>query len=258
MTIGTMGRDFRPPVPTDGPNEDGPVRGPILVVDDHQQIRDLVRRYLESEGLAVITAGTGAAALELMRSADPALVVLDLGLPDVPGESVLREVREAGDTPVLILSARAGEEDRLAGLGLGADDYVTKPFSPRELVLRVRAILRRASRDVPSPERGELRFEKEDLVVDIERHEVRRGGVALRLTPTEWGLLLALAEKPGRAYTRAELINRVQGYEYDGYERTVDAHVKNLRRKIEADPRAPRLIETVPGVGYRFGARLDA
>jgi len=238
--------------------ENGPVRGPILVVDDHQQIRDLVRRYLESEGLTVLTAGTGAAALELIRSAAPALVVLDLGLPDVSGESVLREMRAAGDTPVLILSARAGEEDRLAGLGLGADDYVTKPFSPRELALRVKAILRRASPDASSAERRELRFESGALVIDVERHEVRRGGVAVRLTPTEWGVLLALAEHPGHAFTRAELINRVQGYEYEGYERTVDAHVKNLRRKIEADPRAPRLVETVPGVGYRFGGRPDA
>ncbi|MEX2047876.1 MAG: response regulator transcription factor, partial [Chloroflexota bacterium] len=203
------------------------MRGPILVVDDHQQIRDLVRRYLESDGFAVLTAGTGASALELIRSAAPALVVLDLGLPDVPGETVLREIRAAGSTPVIILSARAGEEDRLAGLGLGADDYVTKPFSPRELALRVRAILRRAARESAATGRPELRFEGGALVIDVERHEVRRGRATVPLTPTEWGLLLALAEHPGRAFTRAELINRVQGYEYEGYERTVDAHVKN-------------------------------
>ncbi|MBI2325233.1 MAG: response regulator transcription factor [Chloroflexi bacterium] len=218
------------------------MRGPILVVDDHQPIRDLIRRYLESEGFAVLTAGTGATALELFGSSSPALVVLDLGLPD---------------TPVLILSARAGEEDRLTGLGLGADDYVTKPFSPRELTLRVHAILRRAGRE-PAAEARPLRFDGGALVIDVDRHEALRDGSPLSLTPTEWGLLLALAEHPGRAFTRAELINRVQGYEYEGYERTVDAHVKNLRRKIEDDPRAPRLVETVTGVGYRFGGHRDA
>ena len=238
-------------------DENGPVGGPILVVDDHQPIRDLIRRYLENEGFAVLTAGGGAAALELFGSSSPALVVLDLGLPDVPGETVLREIRAAGDTPVLILSARAGEEDRLTGLGLGADDYVTKPFSPRALTLRVHAILRRAGRE-PAAQQHLLRFDGGALVVDVDRHEVLRDGSPLSLTPTEWGLLLALAEHPGRAFTRAELINRVQGYEYEGYERTVDAHVKNLRRKIEKDPRAPRLVETVPGVGYRFGGRRDA
>ena len=238
-------------------DEDGPVRGPILVVDDHQQIRDLVRRYLESERFAVLTAGTGAGALEIIRSSTPMLVVLDLGLPDISGETVLREIRAAGDTPVLIMSARAGEEDRLAGLGLGADDYVTKPFSPRELALRVHAILRRTARE-PAAQPRRQRFDGGALVIDHERHEVLRNGSVISLTPTEWGLLVALAERPGRAFTRAELINRVQGYEYEGYERTVDAHVKNLRRKIEDDPRAPRVIETVAGVGYRFGGRPDA
>jgi len=238
-------------------DENGSVRGPILVVDDHQQIRDLVRRYLESDGFAVLTAATGAAALEMIRSSAPSLVVLDLGLPDVPGETVLRELRAAGDTPVVILSARAGEEDRLAGLGLGADDYVTKPFSPRELALRVRAILRRASPEDATPAPTALRFDGGALVIDVERHEVRHSGTPVRLTPTEWGLLLALAEHPGRAFSRAEIVNRVQGYEYEGYERTVDAHVKNLRRKIETDPRQPRLVETVPGLGYRFGGHPD-
>jgi len=229
--------------------------GPILVVDDEQPIRDLVRAYLEREGLVVLTTGSGAQALELARTARPALVVLDLGLPDIPGETVLREIRESGDTPVLVLTARASEEDRLAGLGLGADDYVTKPFSPREVAMRVRAILRRAGpgAGTGAAERP-LRFERGTLVVDAERHEVKVRGAPVRLTPTEWGLLLALASHPGRAFSRAELINRVQ----DGYERTVDAHVKNLRRKIEADPKAPRLIETVPGLGYRFGGRPDA
>jgi len=234
------------------------VRGPILVVDDEQKIRDLVRLYLEREGLSVLTAGSGADALELVRRATPALVVLDLGLPDVPGESVLRELRSQGNTPVLVLTARASEEDRLAGLGLGADDYVTKPFSPREVALRVQAILRRtgtASEARPSPV---LAFDRGSFVIDTDRHEVRRDGSIVRLTRTEWGILLALAERPGRAFTRAELINRVQGYEYEGYERTVDAHVRNLRRKVERDTRTPRVVETVPGVGYRLGLQPDA
>ena len=239
-------------------DKNGPVTGPILVVDDEQPIRDLVRVYLEREGFAVLTTGSGAHALELVRTAHPALVVLDLGLPDVPGETVLREIRKAGGVPVLILTARAAEEDRLGGLGLGADDYVTKPFSPREVALRARAILRRAapSRDTEGP--PVLRFAEGMLVIDTERHEVRRDDASVALTPTEWGLLLALAEHPGRAFSRAELINRVQGYEYEGYERTVDAHVKNLRRKIEPDPRSPRFVETVAGVGYRFGVDRDA
>jgi len=239
-------------------HENGPVRGPVLVVDDEQKIRDLLRAYLEREGFSVLTSGSGADALEQVRRAAPAIVVLDLGLPDIPGESVLRELRADAATPVLVLTARASEEDRLAGLGLGADDYVTKPFSPREVVLRVQAILRRTA---PAPEHAAeavLAFDRGALVIDTVRHEVRRDGKSVSLTPTEWGILLALAERPGRAFSRAELINRVQGYEYEGYERTVDAHVKNLRRKLERDARAPRVVETVAGVGYRLGAEPDA
>jgi DNA-binding response OmpR family regulator len=258
VTISTTGTDFRPPVPADQRNENGPVRGPILIVDDEQKIRDLLRAYLERAGFSVLTTGSGADALEQVRRAAPALVVLDLGLPDVPGESVLREVRADGTTPVLVLTARASEEDRLAGLGLGADDYVTKPFSPQEVVLRVQAILRRAAHQAEPAHEGVLAFDHGALVIDTVRHEVRHEGKSVRLTPTEWRILLALAERPGRAFSRAELINRVQGYEYEGYERTVDAHVKNLRRKLERDARAPRLIETVAGVGYRFSAEADA
>ena len=239
-------------------DENGPVRGPILVVDDEQKIRDLLRVYLERAGFSVLTTGSGADALEQIRRAAPALVVLDLGLPDVPGESVLRELRSEVATPVLVLTARASEEDRLAGLGLGADDYVTKPFSAREVVLRVQAILRRAAPQTEQTHEPVLAFDHGELVIDTIRHEVRRDGTTVRVTPTEWGILLALAERPGRAFSRAELINRVQGYEYEGYERTVDAHVKNLRRKLERDAGAPRVVETVPGVGYRLGAEPDA
>jgi two-component system response regulator RegX3 len=239
-------------------DENGPVRGPVLVVDDEQKIRDLLRAYLERAGFSVLTTGSGADALEQVRRAAPALVVLDLGLPDVPGESVLRELRSETATPVLVLTARASEEDRLIGLGLGADDYVTKPFSPREVVLRVEAILRRAAPQAEQAQEPVRAFDRGGLVIDTVRHEIRRDRTVVALTPTEWGILLALAERPGRAFSRAELINRVQGYEYEGYERTVDAHVRNLRRKLERDARAPRVIETVPGVGYRFGAKPDA
>ncbi len=239
-------------------DENGLVRGPVLVVDDEQKIRDLLRLYLERAGFVVITTGSGADALARVRAATPALVVLDLGLPDVPGESVLRELREDGAVPVLVLTARASEEDRLAGLGLGADDYVTKPFSPQEVVLRVQAILRRAARTADVEDAASRSFDGGALVIDTERHEVRRDGSPIHLTRTEWGILVALAERPGRVFTRAELINRVQGYEYEGYERTVDAHVKNLRHKLERDSARPVVIETVPGVGYRLGAAPDA
>lgn len=234
------------------------MRGPVLVVDDEQKIRDLLRVYLERAGFSVLTTGSGADALEQIRRAAPALVILDLGLPDVPGESVLRELRSEAATPVLVLTAQASEEDRLAGLGLGADDYVTKPFSPREVVLRVQAILRRSAPSAAQAQPAVLTFDAGALVIDGIRHEVRRDGRTVRLTPTEWGILQALADRPGRAFSRAELINRVQGYEYEGYERTVDAHVRNLRRKLERDGGAPRVIETVPGVGYRLGAEPDA
>ncbi len=239
-------------------DENGPVNGLILVVDDEQKIRDLLRVYLEREGFSVLTTGSGADALAQIGRAAPALVVLDLGLPDVPGESVLRELRAAGTTPVLVLTARASEEDRLAGLGLGADDYVTKPFSPREVILRVQAILRRAGAPAEHGREPVLAFDGGALVIDTARHEVRRDGKVVSLTPTEWGILLALAERPGRAFSRTELINRVQGYEYEGYERTVDAHVRNLRRKLERDAGGPRVVQTVPGVGYRLGAAPDA
>ncbi len=173
----------------------------------------------------------------------------------MPGEAVAREVRAAGPTPILILTARSSQEDRINGLELGADDYVTKPFSPRELVLRVQAILRRAAaataaNDVTSYGDG-------SLVIDRPRHEAVAHGSPLELTPTEWGILLALATVPGRVYSRFELINRVRGHEFDGYERTIDSHVKNLRRKVEDDPASPRVIQTVLGGGYRLGLSRD-
>ena len=227
----------------------------VLVVDDERKIRDLVRSYLERAGIDVLTTDSGAEAIVMARRSRPDLVVLDLGLPDVPGDEVAREIREAGDLPILMLTARATEADRVHGLELGADDYVTKPFSPRELVLRVQAVLRRGHGD-PSPE-GPSAFGGGELVLDGERREALVRGTPISLTPTEWGLLEALSRTPGRVYSRYELVNQVRGYEFDGYERTIDSHVKNLRRKIEADPHLPRIIETVLGVGYRLGIPRD-
>ncbi len=227
----------------------------VLLVEDERKLRDLVRSYLERAGFTVLSTGSGAEALTLAASGSPDLVVLDLGLPDIPGETVARELRAAGGVPVLMLTAKSSEEDRIRGLELGADDYVTKPFSPRELVLRVQAILRRGG--AQAAEQGVTGYGDDEMVIDEPRRTVVVRGAAVDLTPTEWGLLLALATVPGRVYSRFELINRVRGYEFEGYERTVDSHVKNLRRKIEADPGNPRIVQTVLGGGYRLGLARD-
>ena len=226
----------------------------VLLVEDERKLRELVRSYLERAGFTVLSTGSGAEAITLAASAGPDRVVLDLGLPDVPGETVARELRAAGPVPVLMLTARAAEEDRIAGLELGADDYVTKPFSPQELVLRVQAILRRGG---PAAGQGAASYGGGILVIDVPRREVTVRDARVELTPTEWGILVALATVPGRVCSRFELINRVRGYEFEGYERTVDSHVKNLRRKIEDDPGSPRIVQTVLGGGYRLGLARD-
>lgn len=227
----------------------------VLLVEDERKLRELVRSYLEGAGLTVMSTGSGAEAISMARSSGPDLVVLDLGLPDIPGEEVAREVATVCPTPILMLTARAAESDRITGLELGADDYVTKPFSPRELVLRVQAILRRAGpREAVS---GTSSFGGGTLVIDEHRRIVRVDGAEVQLTATEWGILRALAVMPGRVYSRYELINRVRGYEFEGYERTVDSHVKNLRRKLADNPTHPRIIQTVVGGGYRLGLSRD-
>jgi DNA-binding response OmpR family regulator len=230
------------------------VAATILLVEDERKLRDLVRSYLERAGFTVLSTDSGAEALTLAATAGPDLVMLDLGLPDVPGDAVAREVRAAGPTPILMLTARSSEEDRIRGLELGADDYVTKPFSPRELVLRVQAILRRGS---PADPRGPVGYGAGRLIIDEPQRVVRVRGEQIDLTPTEWGILVALATVPGRVYSRFELINRVRGYEFDGYERTIDSHVKNLRRKVESDPANPQIVRTVLGGGYRLGLSRD-
>jgi DNA-binding response OmpR family regulator len=227
----------------------------VLVVEDEPKIRELVRSYLERERLEVLSTASGAEAIALARTGRPDLVVLDLRLPDVLGEEVAREVRSFSSVPILMLTAKSAEEDRIRGLELGADDYMTKPFSPRELVLRVQAILRRSGGDQATQER--VSYGAGELVLDEERRQVSLRGQQVELTPTEWGLLTALARVPGRVYSRYELINRVRGYEFEGYERTVDSHVKNLRRKIERDPANPSIVQTVLGAGYRLGLARD-
>jgi DNA-binding response OmpR family regulator len=227
----------------------------VLVVDDEVRIRDIVRRYLEHEGHQVLTAGSGAEALDVAGHTAVDLIVLDLRLPDITGEEVAAEIRRTSDVPILILTAKVDERDRIHGLEVGADDYVTKPFSPRELVLRVGAILRRgrsSTAEVPLES-----FGSGMLIIDEATRRVSVNGELVELTPTEWGVLLALAAQPGRVCSRYELINRVRGYEFDGYERTVDSHVKNLRRKIEPDPTQPTIVQTVTGVGYRLGLDRD-
>jgi len=227
----------------------------VLVVEDEDKLRELLRSYLERDGLAVTTTGSGAEAITLAQRLTPDLVVLDLGLPDISGEEVARELRRSGPVPILMLTAKASSEDRIRGLELGADDYVTKPFSPRELLLRVHAILRRAGGEQAGD--GRRSFGGAELVIDDPRREAVVRHEAVELTPTEWGLLTALASVPGRVFSRYELVNRVRGYEFDGYERTIDSHVKNLRRKIERDPREPQIVQTVLGSGYRLGLRDD-
>ncbi len=227
----------------------------VLVVEDELKIRELIRRYLEREALSVLTTGSGAEALTMLETQEVDLIVLDLNLPDVSGETVAAEVRSRSAIPILMLTAKSTEADRIRGLELGADDYLTKPFSPRELVLRVQAVLRRSQISVASD--APAAFGDGALVIDEVRHDLIVRGEPVELTPTEWALLVALTGTPGRVFSRAELINRLRGYEFDGYERTVDSHVKNLRRKIELDPHEPAIVETVLGAGYRLGVHRD-
>ncbi len=225
-----------------------PMNELILVVDDERGIVKLARDYLEQGGFRVVTAADGQTALAAARHERPDLVVLDLNLPGLDGLDVCRALRRDSDVPVIMLTARVDEADRLIGLELGADDYVTKPFSPRELVARVRAVLRRVRGGVHRP--GLVRAG--DLEIDLHGHRVTRGGEPIRLSRTEFNLLATLAQHPGQTFTRAQLLDRLHGVAYEGYDRSIDAHVKNLRRKLEPDPAEPRYVLTVYGIGYQF------
>ena len=223
----------------------------ILLVEDEKSIRSAVAAYLEREGYWVTPAEDGQIALDEFEKHKFDVVVLDLMLPKVSGEEVCRRIRNASDVPIIMLTAKGEEADRIAGLELGADDYLVKPFSPRELVARVRALLRRAHVD-SEPQRDRLEFG--DLAIDITSHKAFLHGKEIELTASEFKLLTTLARYPGRVYSRMELVEKVLGYDFEGYERTIDSHVKNLRAKLEDDPRDPTFIYTVHGVGYRFEA----
>ena len=221
----------------------------ILVVDDEPRIVQLVRDYLQHGGFTVLTASDGPSALRSARTGRPDLVVLDLGLPGVDGLDVARSLRRDGEVPIIMLTARADETDKLVGLELGADDYLTKPFSPKELVARVRAVLRRAE-GLRAP--SEVIRVGPDVELDEARMEARFGGRRVDLTRSEFLIVAAMARQPGRVFTRAQLLDAVRGVAFESYERAIDAHVKNIRKKIEPEPRAPRYVLTVFGVGYRF------
>ncbi|NLS75706.1 MAG: response regulator transcription factor [Chloroflexi bacterium] len=220
----------------------------ILIVEDEEQIVRVVRAYLEQAGYEVLVARNGPEGLMRVRQQRPDLVVLDLMLPGMDGLDVCRAIRRESSTPIIMLTARAEETDKLIGLEIGADDYMTKPFSPRELVARVRAVLRRVGGDEPA----ETLIRAANVEIDLQAHTVLVQGQQVDLTPTEFDLLVAMARHPGRVLSRAQLLDATLGEVYEGYERTIDVHIKNLRRKIEPDPRAPRYIQTVYGVGYRF------
>jgi two-component system alkaline phosphatase synthesis response regulator PhoP len=220
----------------------------VLVVEDEPAIAEIARDYLQHAGYAVMTSADGIEALRLVREQRPDLVVLDLGLRRLDGLDVARRLRREGTLPIIMLTARVSESDRLLGLEVGADDYITKPFSPRELVARVRAVLRRAE----AATGGEDLLRRADLIIDPLRKTVARSGVPIDLTTTEFQLLVALASQPGRIFTRAQLLDSVRGSEVESFERAIDAHIKNIRRKLETDPRSPRYLLTVYGMGYKF------
>lgn len=223
----------------------------VLVVEDEPEIAVLLRSYLERDGHRVVIAGDGEAALREVEALAPDLVILDLMLPRLDGWEVSRRIRALVPIPIIMLTARDREEDKIRGLELGADDYVTKPFSPREVVARVRAVLRRNRHE------GRDTLQLGDVTIDFRGQEARRSGEPCRLTPTEWRLLEVLASHPGQVFTRLQLIDRIYGYAFEGFERTVDAHVKNLRQKIEPNPREPQYILTVYGAGYKLATPVN-
>ena len=223
----------------------------VLIVEDDPGITRVMRLYLEQDGHQVSAADDGAAGLRMARETKPDLIVLDLMLPRLDGMEICHALRQESDVPIIMVTARVSEADRLAGLDLGADDYMLKPFSPRELAARVRAVLRRTARQSDADTASVMEYG--DMCIDLERRTVAVGQHKPSLTPTEFRLLAMLAVEPGRPFTRDQIIDHVFGYDFDGFDRTVDVHVANLRRKIEPDSRKPRYIQTVHGVGYRFG-----
>ena len=228
----------------------------ILVVEDDRKIAKVVKVYLEGEGFRVFTAEKGKEALDIALKGQLSLVILDLMLPDMSGEEICQELKEIGDFPVIMLTAKSSEEERVAGFALGADDYVVKPFSPRELMARVKAVMKRSQKQDIS-DKGPMSFNKGRLSIDSRSYEVRNKDLLLTLTHTEFKILSVLAGSPGRVFTRGELVDGALGYQFEGYERSIDAHIKNIRQKIEDDPRSPLFITTVYGVGYKFSGKKD-
>lgn len=220
----------------------------ILIIEDEPELVKVLRAYLQQAGYHVISAFRGDTGLSSWEHKRPDLVILDLNLPGMDGLDVAREIRRRGETPIIMLTARAEETDELLGLELGADDYITKPFSPRLVLGRVRALLRRATSVDTTPKVVRIA----DLELDLEAHQLTRTDIIIELTPTEFNLLAVMASQPGRAFTRMQLLENSQGTSFEGYERTIDAHIKNLRAKLEPNPKKPRYIETVFGIGYRF------
>jgi len=229
----------------------------ILLVEDDRKIARIVKVYLENAGYKVVHADNGKDAITNALKEPPLAVILDLMLPDISGEEVCQELKEMGDFPIIMLTAKYSEEERVAGFALGADDYVVKPFSPKELVYRIKAVLRRSLKgdsDILEP----LSFNNSALVIDGQGYEVKKNGLPVRITPTEFKVLYSLASAPAKVFTREDLVEKALGYQFEGYERSIDAHIKNIRHKIEDDPRNPLFIITIYGVGYRFSGKRDA
>jgi two-component system OmpR family response regulator len=229
---------------------------PVLLVEDDKRIAKLVKVYLEGAGFRVVHVENGGEAIRQASQQKPLIVILDLMLPDMAGEEVCQELKAMGDFPVIMLTSKSSEEERVAGFALGTDDYVVKPFSPRELVYRVKAVLKRVQkRDIDSP--GPMSFNSGSLVIDGQSYSVKKDGLLLNLTPTEFKVLYALASYPGKVFSREELVEKALGYQFEGYERSIDAHIKNIRQKLEDDPKNPYFILTIYGVGYRFSGKRD-
>jgi DNA-binding response OmpR family regulator len=228
----------------------------VFVVEDDRKIAKVVKVYLEEAGYKVMLFEKGKEAVKALLKEEPLLIILDLMLPDTTGEEVCQEIKESGDIPIIMLTSKSSEEERVAGFALGADDYIVKPFSPRELVYRVKALLKRAQKsDLSSAE--PMSFNEGALVIDGQSYAVKKHGETVDITPTEFKVLFSLASAPGKVFTREELVDRALGYQFEGYERSIDAHIKNLRQKIEDDPKRPALILTIYGVGYRFSGKKD-
>jgi DNA-binding response OmpR family regulator len=225
----------------------------VLIVDDDVKLVKLLQTYFAKEGYITYTANDGLDALQVVRERHPDIMVLDLMLPGLDGLDVCRKIRKDNDIPIIMLTARDEESDRLVGLEIGADDYVTKPFSPKELVARAKAILRRANKEVVRSESIKVGM----LIIDLERHQITNSGQIVDVTPTEFKIVELLAGNVGKVYSRLQIVEQIQGYSFEGYERTIDAHIKNLRRKIEINSKEPQYIQTVYGIGYKFAGEVD-